>query len=365
MIIYIVPFVLIILFALMELLARQDLIKIRSFLNIIFLIICLYLAFFLGNRKLTGTDSLAYKYIYETNIGFDRLEEGYKWISILFQSHNYSFWDFQLFLGIVTVIVAYLGFILWDQNSEFLQLLVFYSQFWYFMSFNGMRQGIASSFVYLGAVFLLKINKSHNWFFKILAGCSFFTAYNFQHMSMTIISFVILIWLLNKLRIIISGNLLKILSMFLIPILLVKPPIYGIQSALIFLSKFGLDYTSLLNVSGSTYEMANKGLLFILLLLIMLICFEMPAKDKGLINYFPLFIFTLLLLLLIFGTGMNSMRVFDYFMPIVSLFIKPLLEDDKESNKVVVSTIIVFMLIVFVFTLLQNTHQIMPYLGWS
>lgn len=364
MLIYVTLFLLISLFTLMEIVVDKRNRRTLIFFNINFFAIMLFLAFFLGNRKLTGSDSLAYEYIYETGVGFDRLENGYKWVSLIFQSHNYSFWSLQLFLGILTVLVASIAFILWDTNSKFFQLLVFYSPFWYFMSFNGMRQGIATSFVYLGTVILWKNCQTKNWIMKINAFLCFIVAYNFHHMAITIICFVILIWILNTMQIIVSGKLLKILAIFSVPMLLLEPPIYSIQYGLDFLSKFGLNYTSLLLVDGSSYEMSGKGLLFILLIFGTLIFSKNTYKYVGVSNYFQLSLFILMLLLLASGSGMNAMRVFDYFLPILSLFVGKLLNED-ESNIKIIGVLYVFMGAAFVFTMLQNTHQIMPYLGWG
>ncbi|XNX67684.1 EpsG family protein [Leuconostoc mesenteroides] len=348
----------------MEIVVDKSARRTSSFFNINFFSITLFLAFFLGNRKLTGSDSPAYEYIYETGVGFDRLENGYKWVSLVFQSHNYSFWALQLFLGILTVLIASVAFILWDTNSKFFQLLVFYSPFWYFMSFNGMRQGVATSFVYLGTVILWKTCQTNSWIKKIIAFLCFIVAYNFHHMAITIIFFVFVIWILNTMRIIVSGKVIKVLAVFLVPTLLLVPPIYSIQYALDFLSKFGLNYTSLLSVNGSSYEMAGKGLLFILLLLGTLLFSKNIYKYVGLSNYFQISIFMLMLLLLIFGSGMNAMRVFDYFLPVLSLFVGKLMKE-SESNIIIIGILYVFMATAFAFTMIQNTHQIIPYLGWS
>lgn len=364
MLIYIALFLLISLFTLLEIVVDTNNRRTLSLFNIIFFSIMLFLALFLGNRKLTGSDSLAYEYIYETGVGFDRLENGYKWVSLIFQNHNYSFWTLQIFIGILTVLIASIAFILWDTNSKFFQLLVFYSPFWYFMSFNGMRQGIATSFVYLGTVILWKKCQTKSWIKKIMAFLCFIVAYNFHHMAITIICFVLLIWIFNTLQFIVSGKLLKFLAIFLVPMLLIEPPIYSIQYALNFLSKFGLNYTSLLLVDGSSYEMAGKGLLFILILLGTLLFSKSTYKYVGVSNYFQLSLFILMLLLLIFGSGMNAMRVFDYFLPILSLFVGKLIKE-SESNIAIIGMLYVFMGVAFVFTMLQNTHQIIPYLGWG
>lgn len=71
-----------------------------------------------------------------------------------------------------------------------------------------------------------------------------------------------------------------------------------------------------------------------------------------------------MLLLLIFGSGMNAMRVFDYFLPVLSLFVGKLMKE-SESNIIIIGILYVFMATAFAFTMIQNTHQIIPYLGWS
>lgn len=364
MIIYLMPFLFISVFAVMELGINQNGQQTKLFFNGSFFAIIIFLAFLLGQRKLTGSDSSAYEYIYQTGIGFDRLEDGYKWISLFFQSNNYSFWSFQFVIGILTVFVATIAFLYWDSKSKFIQLLVFYSPFWYFMSFNGMRQGIATSFVYLGTVLLWHSGLTGRLIIKLLALTCFVVAYNFHHMAITVILFVSLIWILGLFKVVISSKILKLLAIILVPLLLLMPPLYSIQSSLEILAKFGLDYTSLLSVAGSSYEMSTKGLCFVIILLMMIILSKGSIKYNGLLNYYQFFIFILLMLLLIFGSGMNSMRVFDYFIPVLALFVKYLLED-RHRNYQNIILIYLFMFLAFVYAIIQNTHQIMPYLGWS
>ncbi|WP_251942315.1 hypothetical protein, partial [Leuconostoc mesenteroides] len=60
MLIYVTLFLLISLFTLMEIVVDKSARRTSSFFNINFFSITLFLAFFLGNRKLTGSDSPAY-----------------------------------------------------------------------------------------------------------------------------------------------------------------------------------------------------------------------------------------------------------------------------------------------------------------
>lgn len=133
--------------------------KNRNFFNILFFILLLLMLFMVGFRdgRLVGTDSPAYYVYYLEKL--PPAEFGYKYLNYFFSSNGFPYTVFLLFINAVALIN--IGrFIKFNSYYLILPLLVFYSDFFFYYNFSGIRQAIALSFTALSLYYVFENKKS-------------------------------------------------------------------------------------------------------------------------------------------------------------------------------------------------------------
>lgn len=151
-----------------------------------------------------GTDTFSYLQIYNNFLLFDtinytRLEPGYKFLMVIasFISENP-----QLILIFTTFIIIFFIFIgiYHTSSSIWLSVFLFIALYYFYNSFNGIRQYIAIAFVFYGYQFLLK-KQFKKYLICILIAVSFHTTalitlplYFLGKMKLTLSTLVVLIF---------------------------------------------------------------------------------------------------------------------------------------------------------------------------
>lgn len=145
--------------------------KNKNFIFAIFLVLTSVLIFFVGLRdgSIVGIDSPVYFSFYQQV--FPEVEFGYKWLNALFASNELSYNVFLIFLNALSIgMLAYF----FKKGSPYMifPLLVFYSDFYFYYNFSGIRQGMAMPFVVLSFYFFFQ-KKNKTALALVLAGSLF------------------------------------------------------------------------------------------------------------------------------------------------------------------------------------------------
>lgn len=141
---YLYVAIIITLFSCVEMIIKSK----KSAVIFLFLPLILWLIFFVGLRdgSVVGIDSPAYYEFYKEI--YPSVEFGYKWLNALFSSNELPYNIFLLFLNFIAIgLFSY--FLKKSSPLIIFPLLIFYSDFYFYYNFSGIRQGVAMSFIAL------------------------------------------------------------------------------------------------------------------------------------------------------------------------------------------------------------------------
>lgn len=149
--IYFFVFILAVLFFISEVLGKKN-----STNTVGFFLLLLALFFISGFRFEVGTDWFSYVELYKyPQFATRELEPGYALVNELFSNNNFPFTVFTVFISAVSLAgVAY--FIHKEVQYGCLALLIFYSDFFFYYNLSGIRQAMATSFLLVATIFLIK-----------------------------------------------------------------------------------------------------------------------------------------------------------------------------------------------------------------
>lgn len=330
------------------------------------IILMFFLILMLGNRGLTGTDSITYSLAYNQILPSYFFEPLYRFIQSFFIDNGLSFSQLQMFIAILTVGFSGIAFVDFGVSIP-IMLLMYYSPLIYFNSFNIARQQLAISIYVLAVYFLLKklnTNKlKFSYVFMFLV--AIVAAYNIHHtIEIAVLFFVISYLMIGK-------NFKRI--MFVIKtitffgVIGLKIPITAIGS---FLGVIGLNYfetyanSQYLQFTASTFRHISLILVFLLMLLI---------DPKKLITKFEKFIYVQLVICgfisAFFGDALLILRI-QYYMQAFFPFLfatvwvqKPSTQMEFFRTILTRVTILVFICIYFYTAITYGWNGINPYLG--
>ena len=138
--------------------------------NIIFTVTIFICALVLGLRYNVGVDYASYKIIYE-NLSIDRLEIGYQFLCIVFNSLGFPFPVLTTFIAFLQLYLFYIG--LKDYKSLLPWIFFFYfTTLYIFVSLNGMRQTLAFS-IFVYSLHFIRDKKLLKYAITILIATSF------------------------------------------------------------------------------------------------------------------------------------------------------------------------------------------------
>ena len=133
-------------------------IKDRGISKTIFIVLAIFLVLFVGLRdgSVVGTDSPAY-YLFYKDI-YPDVEVGYKYINAFFASQGFKYNVFLIFINAL----ALNNLRKFIQNNSYyiiLPLFIYYSDFFFYYNFSGIRQAIAMSFTALSISYIFQGKK--------------------------------------------------------------------------------------------------------------------------------------------------------------------------------------------------------------
>lgn len=142
-----------------------------AFSKMVLWLFSLIIIFFVGLRdgRIVGTDSPAY---YENYLNkYWEVEYGYRYLNLLFSSNDIHYNFFLLFINTIAIfnIVKFVNY-----NSKFalLSLFVYFSDFFLYYNFSGIRQALALSFTAISVNYMLQ-NKNIKAIFTVLIAALF------------------------------------------------------------------------------------------------------------------------------------------------------------------------------------------------
>lgn len=145
--------------------------KNRNFFKIVFFAMLLLMLLMVGLRdgKIVGMDSPAYYEFYLEKL--PSVELGYKYLNYFFSSLEINYNLFLLFINCV-ILYNISKFIRLNSYYLILPLLIYYSDFFFYYSFSGIRQSIAMSLTALSIYYIFE-NKKKLALLLILIGSLF------------------------------------------------------------------------------------------------------------------------------------------------------------------------------------------------
>lgn len=154
------------LFSFLEIISKN-----RSFFKIVFFTLLFLMLLLVGLRdgKVVGMDSPAYYEFYINQL--PSVEVGYKYLNFVFSSLGFNYNIFLLFINFF-ILFNISKFIRYNSYYLILPLLIYFSDFFFYYSFSGIRQSIAMSFTALSIYYIFE-NKNKTALFLILLGSLF------------------------------------------------------------------------------------------------------------------------------------------------------------------------------------------------
>lgn len=157
--------------------AYMEIIKYNKWFSTLFLIFfSIVMILFVGLRDgcSVGTDSPAYCYNYL--VGYWNVEFGYMFLNTLFsQVLNVNYTIFLLFINSLSLILI-ARFIKLNSYVYLFPLLIYFSDFFLYYNFSGVRQAIALSFTCISLYHAMHLNYKKFFFFVICASLFHITA---------------------------------------------------------------------------------------------------------------------------------------------------------------------------------------------
>ena len=129
--------------------------KNRNFFKIVFFVLLFLMLLFVGLRdgRIVGMDSPAYYEFYLDQL--PSVEVGYKYLNYFFSSLGLNYNIFLLFINFI-ILFNISKFIRLNSYYLILPLFVYFSDFFFYYSFSGVRQSIAISLTSLSVFYILK-----------------------------------------------------------------------------------------------------------------------------------------------------------------------------------------------------------------
>lgn len=321
--------------------------------NILIMSSFLILLIFVGCRYYVGTDYESYLNIYNTVSSFDvselnliDIELGakllFKLIYILFDNQYLIF----IGLALLTLYPIYKANKLYDYKYLGYSILTYCFMFLPFCM-NGMRQGVAMSFILLAFAYLFK-NKKIN---MIMA---FIIAFMFHKSSILLLPYIVL-FLFRKDKI---GEIDSIVITLILACIL-----FFFNGALM---KVGIisDYEYLLGALNIEDVSFKSILLFIPYILIML---SYDNKLEKHINEIKGLVVSGIILTLIGTTRQFLSRISLYHLMFLTLLIPFLINNiNNKTNKIIIKLFyIIYLVIYFIYEFyISGKHEIFPYQSW-
>ena len=126
--------------------------------KIIFFILILFMIFFVSLRDgtIVGTDSPVYYQFYLDTL--PPVEIGYKYLNTIFSNIGFQYNFFLLFINSI-IMINIARFIKLNSYYLILPLFIYFSDFYYYYNFSGIRQAVAISFVALSVYYIFEGKK--------------------------------------------------------------------------------------------------------------------------------------------------------------------------------------------------------------
>lgn len=143
----------------------------KIFLGIFSIIMILFVG--LRDGSIVGTDSPAYytNYLYK----YWDVEYGYKYLNMIFSENGIHYNIFLLFINGISI-YNISKFIKYNSPYFLLSLFVYFSDFFLYYNFSGIRQAIALSFTALSINYIVQDKKVKAFFLIVLGGFFHITA---------------------------------------------------------------------------------------------------------------------------------------------------------------------------------------------
>lgn len=307
------------------------------------------LIFFAANKGLdVGTDTFNYyqNFQFIETDKYQRTYYGMQFVWYLFTLIIYKLFNYDIYMYICySIIVMFFSCFIYKCSKHYLlSILLFLLLYFYFQSFNVMRQYLAISFVAYGYTFLCNGNKSKFHLALLLASC-----FHFSAIILLPLSFLCKMRLTN--RIVVS---LVILS-FIIGVLFSSQTkqIITLFSGLSFLNEGVTGYLD--NYGGQRNIYSN------LLLNATFIFSFFFSKNKS--DLFLLLYFIYIILSNLFGAGGQANRMFYYFQIALIIVIPNVWKEINVSwqKRLYLLWILLYSYSVWYFTLNANAGDLFPY----
>ena len=145
--------------------------KNRNFFKIVFFVLLFLMLLLVGLRdgRVVGMDSPAYYEFYLDQL--PSVEIGYKYLNYFFSSLGLNYNIFLLFINFI-ILFNISKFIRLNSYYLILPLFIYFSDFFFYYSFSGIRQSIAISFAALSIYYIFE-NKNKVALLLILIGSLF------------------------------------------------------------------------------------------------------------------------------------------------------------------------------------------------
>jgi hypothetical protein len=336
----------------------SNLFKKRTDKIVIFLIFVLlfFVSSFRGDQ--VGTDTSSYLIIFNdfSNgfLSYSRLEIGFQslmYLTKLFFNNQYAI------LYTTSFLILFFTFLGVKKNSRnfWFSIFLFVSLYYFYNSFNGIRQYIAIAIIFYGITFINKQKPFFYLFFVIFASL-------FHTSALIFLPFVLFSFHGIK------KNLVVLYTGFVLLLVL------NFQTILYLLIRFFPEYSSYLNTeyateSGGVMSVILLGLILVFGAFVRFLYKAVNKKHLYQLNILTIMILTGFALSVITLSGFKGLnRIIWYFSMFSILFIPNhlVLISDKNLRLIVTMAIVFFSVAFNIYFLIQNQQRIVPYIfNWG
>ncbi|CUW09049.1 EpsG family protein [Leuconostoc gasicomitatum] len=324
--------------------------------QILYWILIIWLAWIIGTRGLTGTDTFTYEGAFHNPSAYQYFEPGYQWVSKNIADFGFDFSVLQWVMSIGTMFIFGFAYAL-ATPKIMLSLIYFVGTGIFYTLFNTMRQGMAEALFLLSVILFFKLNGKKKYIITFLL---MYCSYLFHASVLIVILFSLLGIVICKFL----GEWFYFVAIIIsiIGLVGIRMPIDQFSS---LFSKVGLTYIDAYGDNLGSVNYGIEGYIIILLFLIIVMIIH-GSRKLAMNNIFKMACILFSLYLIIassFGYDGLMNRFLNYFVPffpIVFVYLPEATESNRKKS-IVELLIYVYILEFTIYTFLSNYQSILPY----
>ena len=317
--------------------------------KIIFTGICFLFIFFVGFRYNSGTDYWSYYKIFNgTHEKKLASEFGYQFLIKYFKKYSSSFNGFIFFIAFVSIFIKYLFFK--KLENPFLALFIYITIFSINLEFNGMRQGLAASFVFFAIYWAKKRNFIAFFIFIILASSI--------HIS-SLVFFPLYFFISRNITITTISVLAIIIIAFIFRFYLMRIILTAMQPSMERISGLEVIGRVVFYLKIKDISLKNLGAIRRIAMCILFLFLNNHKKINN--TYFNLYLISVIIYILFMGYNIIAYRLSLVF----DIFLIPLFANIKFTynfkNISIITVLITISFVLFLITLQSESQNLVPY----